>query len=189
MKESPAFADLDSGEIKQLETLIDRLGPVRFPVLRRLITHEGQNFLFLNGPDCSHLPGEIAKLDYERGKPKDLLAKKLDKLREMAWPSPYRLQFVVARRIEMQRPLSLSVLEMLPNSEASGEANNEVMNEDAQSDLAQALGFYSRDFRHLQEMEPAKAYPEPDCHSRPDQNQGASPRDIPPTFSRSPESS
>jgi hypothetical protein len=156
MKESPALVELDPGETKQLETLIGTLGPIRFPRIHRLITHEGQDFLFLDGPDCSHLPGEIAKLDYERGKPKDLLAKKLDELRQIAWPSPYKLRFVVARRLDKQRPLSLSVLEMLPNGPRGR------LNEDAQSDLANALGFFSSGFRFLQEMKPATGYPEPD---------------------------
>lgn len=156
MKESPILVELSPGEAKQLETLIGPLGQIRFPRMHRLINYEGQDFLFLDGPDCSHLPEEIAKIDYERGKPKDLLAKKLDKLRQEAWPSPYKVRFVVARRAEKQRSLSLSVLEMLPNGPRSG------LNEDAQSDLATALRFFSSESRFLQEMEPAVGYPEPD---------------------------
>jgi hypothetical protein len=156
MKESPALVELDPLETKRLETLIGTLGPIRFPRIRRLISYEGKGFLFLDGPDCSHLPGEIAKLDYERGKPKDLLARKLDELRQAAWPSPYKLRFVVARRLDKQRPLSLSVLEMLPNGPHGG------LSEEAQSDLANALELSSSGFRFLQEMKPATGYPEPD---------------------------
>jgi len=36
------------------------------------------------------------------------------------------------------------------------------LNEDAQSDLASALGFFPREFHYLQEMKPASGYPEPD---------------------------
>jgi len=154
MKESPTLVELDLEETRQLGRLIGTLSPIRFPRIHKLITYEGQDFLFLDGADCSHLPGEIAKLDYERGKAKDLLGKKLGELRQMAWPSPYKLRFVVARRVDKQRPLSLSVLEMLPNGER--------LNEGAQSDLASALGFFPREFHYLQEMKPASGYPEPD---------------------------
>jgi len=154
MKESPTLVELDLEETRQLGRLIGTLSPIRFSRIHKLITYEGQDFLFLDGADCSHLPGEIAKLDYERGKAKDLLGKKLGELRQMAWPSPYKLRFVVARRADKQRPLSLSVLEMLPNGER--------LNEDAQSDLASALGFLPHEFHYLQEMKPASGYPEPD---------------------------
>ena len=154
MTESSTLVELDPEETKQLERLIGTLGSIRFPRIHRLIAHEGQGFLFLDGPDCSHLPGEIAKLDHKRGKPKDHLAKKLDELRQIAWPSPYKLRFVVARRADRQRPLSFSVLEIF--------ADGEVLNEEAQSELAKALGSFPREFHYLQEMKPATGYPEPD---------------------------
>lgn len=154
MKESPPLVELDPEETMQLEGLLGTLSSIRFPRIHKLINYEGRDFLFLDGADCSHLPGEIAKLDYERGKAKDLLGRKLGDLRQIAWPSPYKLRFVVARRVDKKRPLYLSVLEKLPNGEG--------MSEDAQSDLADALGFFPREFRYLQEMKPATAYPEKD---------------------------
>src|SRR5467141_5431608 len=83
MKESPTLVELDLEETRQLGRLIGTLSPIRFPRIHKLITYEGQDFLFLDGADCSHLPGEIVKLDYERGKAKDLLGKKFERRRSI----------------------------------------------------------------------------------------------------------
>ena len=156
MKESPTLVTLDRQEIAQLETIIGHFGSIRFPRVQRLINHVGEDFMFLDGPDCSHLPGEIAKLDYDRGKVKDPLGKKLDEIRRIAWPSPYSIRFVVARRVQRSKPLSLSIFEMVLDSPEGG------LNDDAQEDLAGAIGFFAREFRYLSEMKPATGYPEPD---------------------------
>src|SRR5438445_6271694 len=156
MKESPTLVTLDPQEIAQLEAIIGHFGSIRFPRVHRLINHVGEDFLFLDGPDCSHLPGEIARLDYERGKVKDPLGKKLDEIRRIAWPSPYSLRFVVVRRVQKGRPLSLSIFEMVPVGPSSG------LNDDVQEALAGALGSSAAAFRYLSEMKPAPGYPEPD---------------------------
>jgi len=152
MKESPTLVMLDTEEVERLDAMLGHLGSIRFPRVQRLVNHVSEEFLFLDGPDCSHLPGEIAKL----GKVKDPLGKKLDEIRRIAWPSPYSLRFVVAKRVQKSRPLSLSIFEMVPDGPSSG------LNEDAQEDLAGALGSFTREFRYLSEMKPATGYPEPD---------------------------
>src|SRR2546426_8936930 len=152
MKESPTLVMLDTEEVERLDAMLGHLGSIRFPRVQQLINHVGEDFMFLDGPDCSHLPGEIAKL----GKVKDPLGKKLDEIRRIAWPSPYSLRFVVARRVQRSKPLSLSIFEMVLDGPSSG------LNEDAQEDLAGALGFFAREFRYLSEMKPATGYPEPD---------------------------
>jgi hypothetical protein len=111
-----------------------------------------EDFLFLDGPDCSHLPGEIAKV----GKVKDPLGRKLDDMRRIAWPSPYSIRFVVVRRVQRSRPLSLSIFEMVLDGPSGG------LDEDAREDLAGALGSFALEFRCLSEMKPATGYPEPD---------------------------
>ena len=156
MKESPTLVTLDRQEIAQLETIIGHFGSIRFPRVQRLINHVGEDFMFLDGPDCSHLPGEIAKLDFDRGKVKDPLGKKLGEIRRIAWPSPYSLRFVVARRVQKSKPLSLSIFEMVPDGPSSG------LNDEAQEDLTGALGSSAPAFRYLSEMKPATGYPEPD---------------------------
>jgi len=156
MKESPILVMLDTEEVERLEAILGRLGSIRFPRVQRLVNHVSEDFLFLDGPDCSHLPGEIAKLDYERGKVKDPLGKKLDEIRRIAWPSPYSLRFVVVRRVQRSRPLSLSIFEMVLDGPSGG------LDEDAQEDLASALGSFATEFRYLSEMKPATGYPEPD---------------------------
>src|SRR5437870_7658685 len=156
MKESPTLVMLDTEEIERLQGPLGHLGSIRFPRVQRLLNHVSEDFLFLDGPDCSHLPGEIAKLDYERGKVKKPLGKKLDEIRRIAWPWPYSLRFVVVRRVQKSRPLSLSIFEMVLNGPDGG------LNEDAQEDLAGALGFFALKFRYLSEMKPATGYPEPD---------------------------
>ena len=156
MKESPTLVALDLQEIAQLEATIGHFGSIRFPRVKRMLNHLGEDFMFLDGPDCSHLPGEIAKLDYERGKVRDPLGKKLDEIRRIAWPSPYSIRFVVARRVQKSRPLSLSIFEMVLDGPSSG------LNEDAQEDLAGALKSFALEFRYLSEMKPATGYPEPD---------------------------
>jgi len=156
MKESPTLVTLDPQEIAQLEAIIGHFGSIRFPRVHRLINHVGEDFMFLDGPDCSHLPGEIAKLDYERGKARDPLGKKLDAIRRIAWPSPYSLRFVVARRVQRSKPLSLSIFEMVPDGRSGG------LNDDAQEDLAGALRSFALKLRYLSEMKPATGYPEPD---------------------------
>jgi len=155
MKESPTLVMLDTEEIERLQGPLGHLGSIRFPRVQRLLNHVSEDFLFLDGPDCSHLPGEIAKLDYERGKVKKPLGKKLDEIRRIAWPWPYSLRFVVVRRVQKSRPLSLSIFEMLDNP-SSG------LNDDAQEDLAGALRSSAVEFRYLSEMKPATGYPEPD---------------------------
>ncbi len=152
MKESPTLVMLDREELERLDAMLGHLGSIRFPRVQRLVNHVSEEFLFLDGPDCSHLPGEIVKL----GKVKDPLRKKLDEIRRIAWPSPYSIRFVVARRVQKNRPLSLSIFEMVPEGPSSG------LNEDAQEDLAGALGSFTREFRYLSEMKPATGYPEPD---------------------------
>jgi hypothetical protein len=156
MRESPTLVVLDTGEVERLDALLGHLGSIRFPRVQRLVNHVNEDFLFLDGPDCSHLPGEIARLDYDTGKVKDPLGKKLDEIRRIAWPSPYSLRFVVARRVQRSKPLSLSVFEMILDSPEGG------LNDDAQEDLAGAIGFFARGFRYLSEMKPATGYPEPD---------------------------
>ena len=156
MKESPTLVMLDTEEVERLDAMLGHLGSIRFPRVQRLINHVGEDFMFLDGPDCSHLPGEIAKLDFDRGKVKDPLGKKLGEIRRIAWPSPYSLRFVVARRVQKSKPLSLSIFEMVLDSPSSG------LNDDAQEDLAGALGFFALKFRYLPEMKPATGYPEPD---------------------------
>src|SRR3989442_13893268 len=111
MKESPTLVTLDPQEIAQLEAIIGHFGSIRFPRVHRLINHVGEDFMFLDGPDCSHLPGEIAKL----GKVKDPLGTKLVEIIRIAWPSPSSIRFVVARRVQKSRPLSLSSFEMVPD--------------------------------------------------------------------------
>ena len=152
MKESPTLVMLDTEEIERLQGPLGHLGSIRFPRVQRLLNHVSEDFLFLDGPDCSHLPGEIAKL----GKVKDPLWKKLDEIRRIAWPSPYSIRFVVARRVQRSKPLSLSIFEMVLDSPEGG------LNDDAQEDLAGAIGFFAREFRYLSEMKPATGYPEPD---------------------------
>jgi hypothetical protein len=156
MKESPTLVMLDMEEVERLEATLGHLGPIRFPRVHRLLNHVGEDFMFLDGPDCSHLPGEIAKLDYDRGKVKDPLGKKLDEIRRIAWPSPYSVRFVVARRVQRSKPLSVSIFEMILDSPEGG------LKDDAQEDLAGAIGFFAREFRYLSEMKPATGYPEPD---------------------------
>ena len=156
MKESPTLVMLNAEEVERLEAILGRLGSIRFPRVQRLLSHVGEDFMFLDGPDCSHLPGEIAKLDYDRGKVRDPLGKKLDEMRRIAWPSPYSLRFVVVRRVQRSRPLSLSIFEMVLDGPDGG------LNDDAQEDLAGAIGFFARGFRYLSEMKPATGYPEPD---------------------------
>ena len=68
MKESPTLVELSPQEIAELQTLIQRLGPQEYPTVERLLKHTGKDFLFLDGPDCSRVPKEEAKLHYERGK-------------------------------------------------------------------------------------------------------------------------
>ncbi len=152
MKESPTLVMLDTEEVERLDAMLGHLGSIRFPRVHRLVNHVSEDFMFLDGPDCSHLPGEIAKL----GKVKDPLWKKLDEIRRIAWPSPYSLRFVVVRRVQRSRPLSLSIFEMVLGGPSSG------LSEDAQEDLAGALGFFTRGFRYISEMKPATGYPEPD---------------------------
>ncbi len=156
MKESPTLVMLDTEEVERLDAMLGHLGSIRFPRVHRLVNHVSEDFLFLDGPDCSHLPGEIAYLDYERGKVKDPLGRKLDEIRRIAWPSPYSLRFVVARRVQKSKPLSLSIFEMVPDGPSSG------LNDDAQEDLAGALGPFARELRYVSEMKPATGYPEPD---------------------------
>jgi hypothetical protein len=156
MRESSTLVMLDTGEVERLDALLGHLGSIRFPRVQRLVNHVSEDFLFLDGPDCSHLPVEIARLDYDTGKVKDPLGKKLDEIRRIAWPSPYSLRFVVARRVQRSKPLSLSVFEMILDSPEGG------LNDDAQEDLAGAIGFFARGFRYLSEMKPATGYPEPD---------------------------
>ena len=152
MKESPTLVMLDTEEVERLDAMLGHLGSIRFPRVQRLVNHVSEEFLFLDGPDCSHLPGEIAKL----GKVKDPLGTKLDEIRRIAWPSPYSIRFVVARRVQKSRPLSLSIFEMVPDGPSSG------LNDDVQEDLAGALGSFALKFRYLPEMKPATGYPEPD---------------------------
>ena len=152
MKESPTLVMLDTEEVERLDAMLGHLGSIRFPRVHRLVNHVSEDFMFLDGPDCSHLPGEIAKL----GKVKDPLWKKLDEIRRIAWPSPYSLRFVVARRVQKSKPLSLSIFEMVPDGPSSG------LNDDAQEDLAGALGPFARKLRYVSEMKPATGYPEPD---------------------------
>lgn len=159
MRESPTLLELDPQDREELEKHIGLLGRLRFPRIRRLIMHEGEGFDFLDGADCSWLTHEIVKLRGGRiaklrRSITDHLRRKLVELSQMAWPEPYQLRFLVARRNKGQRLLSLSVLEMLNNGEGlSGEA---------QSDLANALGFFPRGFRYLRELKPASGYPGPD---------------------------
>jgi len=80
----------------------------------------------------------------------------LDEIRRIAWPSPYSLRFVVARRVQKSKPLSLSIFEIILDGPSGG------LNEDAQEDLAGTLGFFALKFRYLSEMKPATGYPEPD---------------------------
>src|SRR6266566_6904513 len=152
MKESPTLVMLDTEEVERLDAMLGHLGSIRFPRVHRLVNHVSEDFMFLDGPDCSHLPGEIAKL----GKVKDPLWKKLDEIRRIAWPSPYSLRFVVARRVQKSKPLSLSIFEIILDGPSGG------LNEDAQEDLAGTLGFFALKFRYLSEMKPATGYPEPD---------------------------
>src|SRR2546422_7055201 len=152
MKESPTLVMLDAEEVERLEATLGYLGSIRFPRVQRLLNHVSEGFLFLDGPDCSHVPGEIAKL----GKFKDPLRKKLDEIRRIAWPSPYSIRFVVARRVQRSRPLSLSIFEMVPDGPSGG------LNDDAQEDLAGALRSFALKLRYLSEMKPATGYPEPD---------------------------
>ena len=155
MKESPILVMLDTEEVERLDAILVHLGSIRFPRVHRLVNHVSEDFLFLDGPDCSHLPGEIAYLDYERGKVKDPLGRKLDEIRRIAWPSPYSLRFVVARRVQRSRPLSVSIFEML-DGPSSG------LSDDAQEDLAKGLRSFAIEFHYLSEMKPATGYPEPD---------------------------
>ena len=152
MKESPTLVMLDTEEVERLDAMLGHLGSIRFPRVHRLVNHVSEDFMFLDGPDCSHLPGEIAKL----GKVKDPLWKKLDEIRRIAWPSPYSIRFVVVRRVQKSRPLSLSIFEMVLDGHSVG------LDEDAQEDLASALGSFATEFRYLSEMKPATGYPEPD---------------------------
>jgi hypothetical protein len=85
----------------------------------------------------------------------DAIGKKLETLRVESWPSPYRLRFVVARRGSEREPLRLTVIEMVSNWSGG-------LSERAQEDLQKALGFFSREYRYLQEMKPARWYPEDD---------------------------
>ena len=62
MKESPTLVMLDAEEVERLEAILGRLGSIRFPRVHRLVDHVSDDFLFLDGSDCSHLPREIAKL-------------------------------------------------------------------------------------------------------------------------------
>ena len=156
MKESPTLVMLDTEEVERLDAMLGHLGSIRFPRVHRLVNHVSEDFLFLDGPDCSHLPGEIAYLDYERGKVKDPLGRKLDEIRRIAWPSPYSLRFVVARRVQRSRPLSLSIFEMVLDGPSGG------LDHDAQQDLAGAIRSFALRFRYLSEMKPATGYPEPD---------------------------
>ena len=152
MKESPTLVLLDTEEVERLEAILGHLGSIRFPRVQRLVNHVSEDFLFLDGPDCSHLRGEIVKL----GKVKDPLGKKLDEIRRIAWPSPYSIRFVVARRVQKSSPLSLSIFEMVLDGPSSE------LDEDAQEDLAGALRSFALKFRYLSEMKPATGYPEPD---------------------------
>src|SRR2546427_4536311 len=155
MKESPTLVELRPQEIAELQTLIQRLGPQEYPTVERLLKHTGKDFLFLDGPDCSRVPKEEAKLHYERGKVMDAIGKKLETLRVESWPSPYKVRFVVARRENEHEPLRLTVIEMVSNPHGG-------LSEPAQEDLQKALGFFSREYRYLQEMKPARSYPEED---------------------------
>jgi hypothetical protein len=155
MKESPTLVELSPQEIAELQTLTRRLGTQEYPTIERLLKHTGKDSIFLNGPDCSRVPKEEAKLHYERGKIMDAIGKKLETLRVESWPSPYKLRFVVARRESEHQPLRLTVIEMV--SDPSGG-----LSEHAQEDLQKALGFLSGEYRYLQEMKPARWYPEDD---------------------------
>jgi len=152
MKESPTLVMLDTEEVERLDAVLGHLGSIRFPRVQRLVNHVSEDFLFLDGPDCGHLPGEIAKL----GKVKVPLRKKFDEIRRIAWPSPYSIRFVVARRVQKSRPLSLSIFEMVLDGPSGG------LDHDAQQDLAGAIRSFALRFRYLSEMKPATGYPEPD---------------------------
>lgn len=155
MKESPTLVELFPQEISELLTLIQRLGRREYPTIERLLEHMGPGFLFLNGPDCSRVPKEEAKLHYERGKIMDGIGKKLETLRVESWPSPYKVRFVVARRENEHEPLRLTVIEMISNPSGG-------LGEPAQEDLQKALGSFPREYHYLQEMKPARWYPEDD---------------------------
>jgi hypothetical protein len=58
MKESPTLVILDRKEVERLEATLGLFGSIRFPRVQRLVSHVSEDFLFLDGPDCSHLPGE-----------------------------------------------------------------------------------------------------------------------------------
>ena len=120
-----------------------------------MLKHTGKDFPFLDGPDCSRVPKEEANLHYESGKVMDAIGKKLETLRVESWPSPYKVRFVVARRENEHEPLRLTVIEMVSNPHGG-------LSEPAQEDLQKALGFFSREYRYLQEMKPARSYPEDD---------------------------
>src|SRR2546430_11175828 len=107
MKESPMLVELSPQEITELQTLIQRPGPREYPTIERLLKHTGKDFPFLDGPDCSRVPKEEAKLHYERGRVMDAIGKKLETLRVESWPSPYKVRFVVARRENEHEPLRL----------------------------------------------------------------------------------
>jgi len=155
MKESPTLVELSPHEITEILTLIQRLGPGEYPTIERLLRHAGKDFLFLDGPDCSRVPKEEANLHYESGKVMDAIGKKLETLRVESWPSPYKVRFVVARRENEHERLRLTVIEMVSNPHGG-------LSEPAQEDLQKALGFFSREYRYLQEMKPARSYPEDD---------------------------
>lgn len=129
MKESPTLVQLSPQEITELQTLIQWLGPREYSTIERLLNHTGRDFLFLDGPDCSRVPKEEAKLHYERGKVMDAMGKKLETLRVESWPSPYKVRFVVARRENEPEPLRLTVLEMVSNP---GGGLSELAQEDLQ---------------------------------------------------------
>src|SRR2546427_7730009 len=111
MKESPTLVELSPHEIAELQTLIQRLGPQEYPTVERLLKHTGKDFLFLDGPDCSRGPKGRAKLQYERGKVRDPIGKKLETLRGEPCPSPHKLRFVSARRENEHKPLRLTAIE------------------------------------------------------------------------------
>src|SRR2546422_2790226 len=150
MKESLTTVELDPSEVDALRTFVGRYNPTKFPGIKRLINHEGPDFLFLDGPDSFQLPDEIAMLQYERGKSTDVLGKKLDDFRNLA--GSYSLRIVIARRPSRQNPLSLSIIEKLPQGGG--------MSEQAQFDLSFSLRSLPRKFRFLQEMKPSKIYPD-----------------------------
>jgi hypothetical protein len=62
MKEFPTLVELSPEEIVELQTLIQRLGSREYPTIERLLKHMGKDFVFLDGPDCSRVPKEEAKL-------------------------------------------------------------------------------------------------------------------------------